>query len=263
MQFTSKLLFALMGMVLLHACTIQRQIPFYLQNAPDSTIISQSVPVAELKIQPNDLITIEISSKSTQPGKSDQLYNQQMGGGAAGGTANTFGYLVDKDGYIEHHQLGRIQAGGLTRNELSEVVRRKLVSPVELLTDPTVKVRFMNFRVNVLGVGGVGQSLSVNTERLTILEAVAQMGGIPDGGRRDNIRVIREQDGKRTVGYVDLTQADFYNSEYYYLRQNDVLLIEPTAMRYREMEQNRINQRVGFAFTLLTAAIAIASLVIK
>jgi len=263
MQFTSKLLLALMGMLLLNACTIQQKIPFYLQNAPDSTIISQSVPVPELTIQPNDIISIEIASKSTQPEKSDQLYNQQQTSGGSGAANQTFGYLVDKDGFIEHHQLGRIRAAGLTRIELSEVIRTKLVSPVELLTDPTVKVRFINFRVYVLGMEGGGAPVSVSGERLTILEAVSLAGGIPDGGRRDHVRVIREQDGKRTVGYVDLTKADFYKSDYYYLKQNDVLLVEPTAMRYRDLEQNRINQRVGFAFSLITIALTLVSLLVK
>jgi polysaccharide export outer membrane protein len=256
---------ALVAMILLHSCTIQKQIPFYLQKAADSTIISQTVAVAELKIQPNDLIAIEIASKSTQPEKSDQVFNQQMGGGAAGaGAANpTFGYLVDKEGNIEHNQLGRIKAGGLTRLELAELIQVKLTSPVVLLTDPTVKVRFINFRVNVLGMVGREGPISVNSERLTILEAIALAGGITDFGRRDYIRVIREQDGKRTVGYVDLTQSDFYNSEFYNLAQNDVLLIEPTAMRYRDMEQTRISQRVGFALSLATTALVLINLLVK
>ena len=268
MKIISPLLFALCGMMFLSACNIQKQIPYYLQNAPDSTIISQSVPVAELKIQPNDILSIEISSKSTQPEKSDQIYNLQStgaggGGGAVGGSGSTGGYLVDKEGFIEHTQLGRIRAGGLTRAELAEVIRQKLISPVELLTDPTVRIRISNFRVNMLGMDGNTKSISASNERLTILEAMAQSGGISDMARRDKIRVIREQDGKRTVGYVDLTKADFYNSEYYFLRQNDVLVIEPTAMRYRELEQNRINQRVGFALSFVTIALTIFTLLVR
>ncbi len=247
----------------LQACTIQRQIPFYLQNASDSSIVSQSVPVAELMIQPNDLIAIEISSKSTQPEKSDHLFNQQMGGGAVGGANPTFGYLVDKEGNIEHHRLGTIPVAGLTRNQLAEVIRKKLVSPEVLLIDPTVKVRFLNFRVNVLGMVGREGPIIVNTERLTILEAVALAGGVTDFGRRDHIRVIREQNGKRSVGYVDLTKPDFYNSEYYNLSQNDVVLVEPTAMRYRDLEQNRINQRIGFAFSLVTIGLTLVNLLVK
>jgi len=264
MKFTSYLLFVVCGMMFLSSCNIQKQIPYYLQNASDSTIISQSVPVAELRIQPNDILTIEIASKSTQPEKSDQIFNDRSTGGAgSGGSGGGSGYLVDKEGFIEHVQLGKIRAGGLTRTELAELIREKLVSPVELLTDPTVRVRISNFRVNMLGMDGNTRSITANNERLTILEAIAQSGGITDMARRDKIRVIREQDGKRTVGYVDLTKADFYNSEYYFLRQNDVLIIEPTAMRYRDLEQNRINQRVGFVFTFVTLALTVVSLLVR
>jgi polysaccharide export outer membrane protein len=243
---------------LLSACSIQKQIPFYLQQAPDSTIVSSNVVVPELKIQPNDLLSIEISSKSTQPDKSDQIFNQVvMAGGGQGANNPTFGYLVDKEGNIEHHRLGKIPAAGRTRFELAEEIRKRILSPVELLTDPTVKVRFINFRVNVLGMVAREGSVTVNTERLTILEAIALAGGITDFGRRDYVRVIREQEGQRTVGTLDLTKADFYGSPYYHLSQNDVVLVEPTSMRYRDLEQNRINQRIGFILPIVTLAITL------
>ncbi len=249
---------------LMSSCTIQKQIPFYLQNAPDSTIIKTVVPVAELKIQPNDILAIEISSKSIVPEKSDQLYNQSMMAGGVMGAANpTFGYLVDKEGNIRHHRLGTLHVVGLTRNELAEEIRKKLTIPVELLADPTVKVRFVNFRVNVLGQVPREGPVTVNSERLTILEAIALAGGITDFGRRDNVRVVREQDGKRSVGYVDLTKSDFYTSEYYNLTQNDVILVEPNQLRYRDLEQNRINQRLTLVFSMLTIAITLVNLIAR
>ncbi len=250
--------------LLLGSCTIQKQIPFYLQNAPDSTILSEKVPIAELRIQPNDLIAIEISSRSILPEKSDQLYNQQLGVGGGMGVMNpTFGYLVDKEGNIEHHRLGRMHVGGMTRNELANEVRKRLTTPVELLADPTVKVRFVNFRVNVLGQVPREGPVSVNSERLTVLEAIALAGGITDYGRRDYVRIIREQDGHRVVGNIDLTRADFYKSEFYNLSQNDVILVEPTPLRYRDMEQNRINQRVTFAFSMVTIALTLVNLLTR
>jgi polysaccharide export outer membrane protein len=69
--------------------------------------------------------------------------------------------------------------------------------------------------------------------------------------------VIREQEGQRTVGTLDLTKADFYGSPYYHLSQNDVVLVEPTSMRYRDLEQNRINQRIGFILPIVTLAITL------
>jgi len=257
---------ALVLMVVLSSCTIQKKIPFYLQNATDSSVVSSTVSIAELKIQPNDILAIEIASKSTQPEKSDQIFNQPMigaGGGGAGVNNPTFGYLVDKEGNIEHHRLGKFHAEGLTRNELAEQIRKRLVSPVELLIDPSVKVRFLNFRVNILGQVAREGSITVNSERLNVLEAITLAGGITDFGRRDNVRIVREQNGQRSVGYIDLTKADFFNSEFYNLSQNDVVLVEPTAMRYRDLEQNRINQRINFAFSMVTIALTLINVLVR
>jgi polysaccharide export outer membrane protein len=251
-------------MFVLSSCTIQKKIPFYLQNAADSTIVSDSVPVAELKIQPNDILAIEIASKSTQPEKSDQMFNAP--GGSGGGMAMnnpTFGYLVDKDGHIEHHRLGKIRAGGLTRNELAEEVRKRLISPVELLADPSVKVRFLNFRVNILGQVAKEGTVTVNSERMTIVEAISLAGGITDFGRRDHVKVIREQDGRRSVGHIDLTQAEFYRSPYYYLAQNDVVFVEPNKIRYQDISQNRLNQRFGLIFPITTIALTLISIFVR
>jgi polysaccharide export outer membrane protein len=252
---------ALVLMVVLSSCTIQKKIPFYLQNAADSTIVSDSVAVAELKIQPNDILAIEIASKSTQPEKSDQMFNAP--GGAGGGMATgspTFGYLVDKDGDIEHHRLGKIRVGGLTRNQLAEEIRKRLISPVELLADPSVKVRFLNFRVNILGQVAREGTVTVNSERMTIVEAISLAGGITDFGRRDHVKVIREQDGRRSVGHIDLTQAEFYRSPYYYLAQNDVVFVEPNKIRYQDISQSRLNQRLGLIFPITSIAFTLISI---
>jgi polysaccharide export outer membrane protein len=257
---------ALVLMLVLSSCAIQKKIPFYLQNAADSTIVSDSVPVAELKIQPNDILAIEIASRSTQPEKSDLIFNAPQVGGSGGGmgaNSPTFGYLVDKDGNIQHHRLGTIHAGGLTRNELAEEVRKRLISPVELLTDPTVKVRFINFRVNVLGQVAKEGTVTVNSERMTIVEAISLAGGITDFGRRDYVRIIREQDGKRSVGYVDLTKSDFYRSPYYNLAQNDVVFVEPNKIRYQDISQNRLNQRFGLIFPITTIALTLISIFVR
>ena len=257
-------IFAYIGLAItMISCGIQKQIPFYLQQAPDSSIISNTVPVAELKILPNDMLAIEIASKSTQPEKSDQMFNAPQLGGAAGGAGvnnPTFGYLVDRDGNIDHHRLGKIRAAGMTRVELAEEIRKRLVSPIELLVDPTIKVRLMNFRVNVLGQVAREGTVTINSERMTILEAISLAGGITDFGRRDHVRVIREQDGKRSVGSIDLTKADFFQSPFYALAQNDVILIEPTQLRYKDIEQNRINQRLALVLPLATIALTLVSI---
>jgi polysaccharide export outer membrane protein len=114
--------------------------------------------------------------------------------------------------------------------------------------------------VNVLGQVAREGTVTVNSERMTIVEAISLAGGITDFGRRDYVRIIREQDGKRSVGYVDLTKSDFYRSPYYNLAQNDVVFVEPNKIRYQDISQNRLNQRLGLLLPITTIAITLVGI---
>lgn len=111
--------------------------------------------------------------------------------------------------------------------------------PVELLTNPTVIIRFSNFRVNILGeVARIGQ-ITVPVERLTILEAITLAGGVTEYGKKNDIKIIRENNGQRETGYIDLTSKDIFDSPYYNLAQNDVILVSPSKQRIKEMDQQK------------------------
>ena len=154
------------------------QPPFYLERSVNSAGRA-TVQVPELRIQKNDLLSIQVYSASTRP-EVDQLYNlPPTSGGASAG-----GFLVDAKGNIEYPRLGSIHAEGLTKLELADTIRRRLVEPVLLLENPSVIVRFMNIKITVLGqVQDVGV-LTVPGEKLTILEAVGLAGGITDYGKK-------------------------------------------------------------------------------
>ena len=125
---------------------------------------------------------------------------------------------------------------------------------MELLTNPTVLVRFVNIKITVLGFVGREGVLNIPGEKVTILEAVGLAGGVTDYGKKDNIKVIRETDGVREVGYIDLTSDSLFYSPYYNLVQNDVLIVEPTKKRAKDAEQAVVAQRIAFALTLVTVA---------
>jgi polysaccharide export outer membrane protein len=225
------------------------QPPYYLEKATDTTVKSDLQPI-ELKIQKNDLLSIQVYSASTRP-EVDQLYNlpPSISPGDVGG-----GFLVDAKGNIEYPRLGSIHAEGLTKQQLAEAIREKLVNPVELLSNPTVIVRFVNIKITVLGNVGNEGMLTIPGEKLTILEAVGLAGGITDYGKKDRVKVIRETEGKREIGYVDLSSDSLFYSPYYNLVQNDVLIIEPTGKKARDQEQAVIAQRISFALTIVTVA---------
>jgi polysaccharide export outer membrane protein len=152
-------------------------------------------------------------------------------GGSAGG-----GYLVDKDGTILFPQLGKVQVEGKT---LLEIRNDLLTSLSKYLTDPVVTVQFANARVLVMGEVGKPGPLPIPDGKLTILEAITLSGDIPFTGRKDNVLVIREENGRRIFAKVSLQSHNIYKSPYYFLRQNDLVYVQPTLQKIRQ-ESNQV-----------------------
>lgn len=247
------------------SCKPQQRLPAYLENRTDTTGMPKAVVIPELKIQKNDLLSIRIYSIATDP-KTDMVYNQEGAAAAAGGTqggGSTGGYLVDVHGNIEHHRLGSIHAEGLTKLQLAAEIKKRLTDPVELLKDPTVIIRFLNFKISVLGEVGVPGSIPVQGERITILEAISLAGDITQYGRKNTVQVIREIDGQRTRDTIDLSSDKLFDSPYYNLLQNDVVLVEASKAKTKSAEQAAIAQKVSFALAIVTSAATIASIFIR
>ncbi|MBL0267336.1 MAG: polysaccharide biosynthesis/export family protein [Chitinophagaceae bacterium] len=254
----NRILFLLVFPLYFFSCKPAQQLPQYLEGVTDSTG-KGAVKVADWRIQKNDLLSIQIVSLSLQPEKSDIPYNQPANA-AAGGQA---GYLVDNDGNIIHHRLGVIHAEGLTKNELAAEIKKRLTTPVELLSDPTVIIRLTNFKVTILGQVGREGPISVPGERLTILEAVGLAGGILEYGKKNNLKIIREVNGQRETGLIDLTSKDIFDSPYYHLMQNDVLIVEASSRKQKDEEQAKTMQKISFAFSLVTIAATLTNIFIR
>lgn len=255
------LLYLLIGSVLIMSCRTQRAVYNYLEDVKD-TSFRKSVYVAESVIQKNDLLYITVSSASLDP-RIDELYNQQtvqrMGGGGQN-AAQLGGYLVDVNGDVELPRIGKIHAEGLKKGELEEVIKSKLEGQ---LTQPTVLVRFMNFRITVLGEVGTPGVLNIPTERLTILEAVGMAGGVTEFGQIKNVKVLRENNGVRELGVLDLTSQEIFQSPYYQLQQNDVVLVDQTRYKLRRTEQQRVREQIGFVTGIVSAAAIIVTLITR
>lgn len=203
-------------------------------------------------IEVNDVLNINVSSQEEEVVKPFQmnLSNQQGGGGGAQGGQMIRGYLVDSEGYIQFPVLGRILVANKSRSELEAFLTEKIKAYV---TDAVVAVRLMNFRVVVLGE--TGQSVvQVQNERITIPELFASVGGITYNGKRENILVIREINGVKSVGRVDMTSADLFTNPYYYLKQNDIVYVEPTLRQVKSA--GWITSYQGIV-SLLTTAISL------
>ncbi len=238
------------------SCKPMQKIPTYLEQVNDSTGRG-AVRQSQLLIQKNDLLSVQISSLSTKPDISDAIYNQQVVGGTVPG------YLVDNNGNIEHHRLGLIKAEGLTKDQLAAEFKKRLTEPVELMKDPSVIIRFMNMKVTVLGEVGQQGLVTVPGERLTILEAVGLAGGINENGKKSNVKVVREVNGTREVATIDLTSKAVFDSPYYTLMQNDVLIVEASGQKQKETEQVRTMQKISFGVSFIAVAATLINILTR
>jgi len=153
-------------------------------------------------------------------------------------TQQVAGYLVDENGFIQFPILGKIQVAGIPYDSLQNVIQQRLKAE-EYVKDPVVTVSPMNFRVSVVGEVRVPQEIHVAGERLTIFEALAICGDVTDSGMRSNVVVMREKNGVATPIEVDLTKKKIFDSEVYYLQQNDIVYVEPNLAKKRRADQNQ------------------------
>ena len=221
-----------------------------MENVTDTTIVT-NVEVIEPVIQKNDLLQIQVYSASVDP-RVDAPYNLPMQ--SSGTTGGGGGFLVDANGNIEYPRVGTIQVEGLTKQQLADVIKSRLAGQ---LTDPVVIVRFQNYKVTILGEVSSQGSFSVPTEKLTILEAIGLAGGVSEFGKKDGIKVLRESNGKREVGIIDITSEDIFESPYYQLSQNDVVIVEPINLKYKREQKQETTQRIAFSLSIITSILFI------
>ncbi len=134
-----------------------------------------------------------------------------------------YGYLVDGDGNIQFPELGNVQVRGLTLSEVGDKIKKQLL---QFLKEPTVIVNLINFRVNVLGEVNRPGTITVTDGKITIIQAISEASDLSIFGKRENILVVREANGKREFGRVDLTSNKIFNSPFFYLKQGDIVYVE-------------------------------------
>ena len=212
--------------LLLFSCTSKKNIVYY-QNI-DATNTSQNITTYEVKIQPDDLLMIIVSAEDPEIAMPFNLTSISVPN-----TANLQSvtsqqifqsYLVDRNGNIEFPVLGEIQVGGKTRTEVLQLLKDKIGVYIK---NPIINMRIMNFKVSLQGEVNFPGTYSVSTERITLIEALSMAKDLTIYGKRNNILIIREINGVKSYNRVDITKADFINSPFYYLTQNDVVYVEP------------------------------------
>lgn len=240
----SFLLFAAL-ILLFSACADTKKMIYFkdLENVRETALTSSAMDNAEHKIEANELLSIHITSPTTEVAAYDMMnkINDYKTGGptSTGGKMETTGYLVSNEGYIEIPLLGPLKAAGLTKSQLKEAVTKKILDK-RLLIDPIVDVRYLNYEVTILGEVARPSVINVPTEKISLIKALGVAGDITAYGRRDNVMIVREADGKKLVTRVNLNSSSFLQSPYYYLQPNDVVYVETTKNRAASVDRTRL-----------------------
>ncbi len=244
---------------LLMACSAPKEV-LYLQDI--SLIKEESIDKNyEVIIHKDDLLAIIVNSKDPElalpfnmPLISYQIGSQNVG------QQRLVGYLVNQDGNIDFPILGEIHVEGLTRMQVTELIKKRLISE-ELIKDPIVTVQFLNFKVSVIGEVGRPGTFDISGDRITLLEALSMAGDLTIYGRRDRVAVIREKDGKRSILYHDLRSSDIFQSPCYYLQQNDIVYVEPNKAKTGQSRINS-NNSVGVWLSGVSVLASITSILV-
>lgn len=237
------------------SCSTSREKIVYFVDSEGKEFISTTKNNSNFtpKFKIDDLISIEVfatDEEAAAPFNTNIINTNMVRTGYNNGIPAMRGHLVDSEGYINFPILGKIEVAGKTRQELTKVITELLQ---DYLKNPIVKIDIINFKVTVLGDVRSPGSYYIPNERITLLEAIGISGDLNPTAKRNNILVVRDIDGIKKNYRIDLTKGDLFDSEIYYLQQNDVVYIEP----------NRAKRNSGLLGSATGAIVSISSLLIS
>ena len=250
--------------LVLTSCASTKNIAYFQDISNNVKDTSQSIPYvpSNPSITPDDILLITVSGAN--PSAAD-MFNQGTTGTNAltyiGATSTTesiygraadmkLGYLVDSSGYINFPVLGQIKLADLTLIQAQDTLQNRLIS---YLKDPLVNIRFLNYKITVLGEVAHPGTYSIPNQRITLLQALGLAGDMTIFGRRVNVMVIREKNGEREFGRINFNNSQsLFTSPFYYLQQNDIVYVEPRKSKLWNTDQAAL-RNVSIIATILSA----------
>ena len=214
----------------------------YFQDSQNGQVITNVQPQS-ITLRPEDKISIIVNCPGIELMQQFNLpyitrYLGSTTANVGSGQTGLNGYVIDSNGYIDFPVVGSLKVAGLTRDEVAKLVKEELQSR-DLVKDPVVTVDFMNLYVSLLGEVARPGRYAITQDRVTVLDAISMAGDLTINGRRQNIRLIREENGVQKTYMLDLCSVDeLTKSPVYYIRQNDVIYVEPNDMRARQSTVN-------------------------
>jgi polysaccharide export outer membrane protein len=224
----------------------------------------------ETTIKKNDLLSIQVFSNTLNQEQA-AVFNMAVvkesassgdGDGQSQGASAGQGYEVGSDGNIEMPVIGSIKAEGLTKQQLKESLIKKLSNYIKL---PNVNIRFLSFKVNVIGEVKAPGTKTFQADKVTIIDALSAAGDLTDFGKRENVTVIREQNNSKIYFTLDLRNKNLFSSPAYILQQNDIIYVEPNANKLKTLSVDPDAQRrtstilsvVGLVFSVGTLLVTL------
>ena len=249
------------------SCRTRTQLVYLEDMAPG--VEYPAKPARDLVIQPDDKLVIKVSCKNPELALAFNMPTPGAYSITPEGNINSSSspnadthYTVCSDGSIDFPILGKLTASGLTCRQLSESIKNELRTR-NLITDPFVSTEIINFTYSVLGEAKKVGTVEVRgKERVTILDAIAQAGDLTQYSKLDRIAVIREENGNRQIYHCNIRTKDIFDSPVYYLKQNDIIYVEPNQQRAQE-ESRRNMQWVFTGASLITTIISLIALITK
>lgn len=258
MYIKKPLVLILLGVtLLLQSCISHESLLNY--QAGNQLPINEPIPITNPKnihIQINDVLDIKVHSQDLVTAAPFNLL--PTSGNMNVNDPNLYqlqGYLVDENGAIDFPVLGKIMVMGKTKEEVKNLLVEQLKT---YLKNPVVNIRFLNFKITVSGEVNRPGAFQVYNERITLSEIITMAGDLTDYANRTNILIVREIDGERTFGRIDMNASNFFVSNYYYLQQNDFIYIEPLPAKRGAVRDNS-NKILPF----VSAVVSIAALLIS
>ena len=262
MKLTKSLFLPTLILLLLSSCGSQKDIA-YMQDGEYLKYTEQPPFLYDAHILPKDLLTITVHCSEPELAAPFNLNGSLQSPATTGSTGNTpqQTYLVDNNGDIDFPILGKLHLGGLTKGAAETVICERLKA--FLKEEPIVNVRMVNYKFSVLGEVGKPNTFTVANEKVNVFEAPAMAGDMTIYGKRNNVKLLREDEqGRKEIVLLDLKDPGIVSSPYYYLQQNDILYVEPRKSKIRSSEMSAITPWVSI-LSVLTSLTSLAVALFK
>lgn len=254
-RFSLAILYIAATVLMLSSCGTSRKSVYFIDQ-PDAVLKSNNIPIKN-EIQPNDILSISVTSLNPA---ATEIFNKPnnaavISSSSTGTNLQSPGYLVNDQGNIQFPVLGEMKVTSMTTNELRVKLTKELLDR-KLLVDPIVIIRQLNFKVSVLGEVSRPTVVNVPSEKISLLEALGLAGDITIYGKKDNVMIIREADGVKTIKRINLNNSDLFTSDYYYLKSNDIVYVEANRAKVATSSKSAVIIPIVLSILSIAAIIA-------